>query len=77
MFGPSDQPVPGVEHTIKLKQSDHIAGAPYRLSPMRKEAIREKLDGMLSDRIVEACESPYAAPVVLVPKDETLRVCVD
>ena len=51
---------------------------PYRLSPAKKEILKKELDDLLSEDIIEECESPYASPVVLVPKPNgSVRLCVD
>ncbi|GFX50350.1 retrovirus-related Pol polyprotein from transposon 17.6 [Trichonephila clavipes] len=43
-----------------------------------KEHSRKEIDNLLADNIIEECESPYAAPVVLVPKSNgTVRLCID
>lgn len=48
------------------------------MAQAKKEILRHELDKMLSDAVIEECESPWAAPVVLVPKkDGSVRVCVD
>ncbi|GBN43994.1 Retrovirus-related Pol polyprotein from transposon 17.6 [Araneus ventricosus] len=45
--------------------------------PAKKELLRKELD-VLEKGFIEECESPYAAPVVLVPKrNDTVRLCVD
>ncbi|GFV01180.1 hypothetical protein TNCV_4280561 [Trichonephila clavipes] len=65
---------------VLLNESDHppVSTAPYRLSPNRKEHLRKEIDNLLAYNIIEECESPYAAPVVLVPKSNgTVRLCID
>ncbi|GFU90876.1 retrovirus-related Pol polyprotein from transposon 412 [Trichonephila clavipes] len=65
---------------VLLNESDHppVSIAPYRLSPNRKEHLRKEIDNLLAHNIIEECESPYAAPVVLVPKSNgTVRLCID
>ncbi|GFV93573.1 retrovirus-related Pol polyprotein from transposon 297 [Trichonephila clavipes] len=43
-----------------------------------KEHLKKEIDNLLADNIIEECESPYAAPVVLVPKSNgTVRLCID
>ncbi|GFY24124.1 retrovirus-related Pol polyprotein from transposon 297 [Trichonephila clavipes] len=43
-----------------------------------KEHLRKEIDNLLAHNIIEECESPYAAPVVLVPKSNgTVRLCID
>ncbi|GFS89251.1 retrovirus-related Pol polyprotein from transposon 297 [Trichonephila clavipes] len=65
---------------VLLNESDHppVSTAPYRLSPNRKEHLRKVIDNLLAHNIIEECESPYAAPVILVPKSNgTVRLCID
>ncbi|GFX71261.1 hypothetical protein TNCV_3410311 [Trichonephila clavipes] len=54
------------------------ATSPYRLNPVKKEVFREQIEELLRQNVIEECESPYAAPVVLVPKPNgKVRLCVD
>lgn len=52
--------------------SDHIPvfGPAYKMSLEKRNIIRQELDKMLKDEIIEECESPWASPVVLVKKTE-------
>ncbi|GFV55260.1 retrovirus-related Pol polyprotein from transposon opus [Trichonephila clavipes] len=51
---------------------------PYRINPVKKEVLREQIEELLRQNVIEECESPYAAPVVLVPKPNgKVRFCVD
>lgn len=60
------------EHTRPLRQS------PYRVSPRERQAIRDQVEEMLRDDVIQPSKSPWAAPVVLVrKKDGALRFCVD
>jgi hypothetical protein len=48
------------------------------MPPQRKEVVRKGKEKMLEEGIIEECESPYATPVVMVPKkDGSTRVCID
>lgn len=48
------------------------------MSPPKQEELREQVVQMLQDNIIRTSTSPWAAPVVMVPKrDGTSRLCVD
>lgn len=48
------------------------------MTPAKKEILKSEIEKLLSDNIIEECESPWAAPVVLVPKkDGGTRLCID
>lgn len=73
-----EDPTPYVEHFIKTQNHPPVAVPPYRVSPARREILKSEIDRLLNDKIIEPCESPYAAPVVLVPKPNgSFRLCVD
>lgn len=60
------------EDTRPLHQS------PYRVSTRERQAIREQVEEMLHDDVIQPSKSPWSAPVVLVKKkDGSLRFCVD
>ncbi|GFU07447.1 hypothetical protein TNCV_3210521 [Trichonephila clavipes] len=78
VFRLGGEPTPFVKHFINTGDHPPVSTAPYRLSPNRKEHLRKEIDNLLAHNIIEECESPYAAPVVLVPKSNgTVRLCID
>lgn len=78
VFEVFSEPTPYAEHSINLTSTEPTSSPPYRMSPMKKEYLKEELDKMIQEGVIEECESPYSAPVVLVPKKNgKLRVCVD
>ncbi|GBN67128.1 Retrovirus-related Pol polyprotein from transposon 297 [Araneus ventricosus] len=78
IFKPGGDPTPYAEHHINTGNSPPVAGPPYRMNPAKRELLKKELDSLLADGIIEECESPYASPVVLVPKPNgSMRLCVD
>lgn len=66
-----------VEHHI-VTNSPPIKQRYYPLSPALQKVANEELDRMLKLGIVEPSKSPWASPILLVPKkDGTRRFCVD
>ncbi|GFS56600.1 retrovirus-related Pol polyprotein from transposon 17.6 [Trichonephila clavipes] len=48
------------------------------MSPVKKEILRKEIQDLLEKDIIEECESPYGAPVVLIPKpNNQFRLCID
>ncbi|GFV97853.1 uncharacterized protein TNCV_2021681 [Trichonephila clavipes] len=43
------------------------------MNPVKKEVLREQIEELLRQDVIEECESLYAAPVVLVPKPNGKR----
>lgn len=78
IFRPFDEPTPYAEHSIRLTEAQPMSVPPYRMSPAQQAVLRKELDQMLQNDVIEECESPYSAPIVLVPKKNgSLRVCID
>ena len=66
------------KHKIDTGDSGPIRMHPYRASFVERRKIREKVQTLLDANIIEESISPWAAPVVLVPKkDGSSRLCVD
>lgn len=66
------------EMEIKLSDQTPIAYRPYRLSHSEREKVREMVQELLDNDIVEESNSPYASPIILVSKKTGgSRLCVD
>lgn len=66
------------EHDVELTSNSVIRQRPYRVSPNKKEIIRNEVQFMLENDIIEPSNSPWASPVVLVKKsDDSYRFCTD
>jgi hypothetical protein len=77
-FQPGGEPTPFIEHRINTSDHLPVAVPPYRMTPAKKEILKQEIDKLLSEGIIEECESQYASPVVLIPKPNgTMRLCVD
>ena len=68
----------GVHHIELFPDTRPIRCTPYRLSPDKAKVLKEELSNLLDQGIVEESSSPWASPIVMVPKaDGTLRLCTD
>ena len=55
-----------------------VALSQSRLNPQKGTLVQKEITHMLRLGIIEPSESPWASPLVLVPKsDESIRLCTD
>jgi hypothetical protein len=66
-------------HNIELlPDSKPVRYAPYRLNPEKASLVEKEIIEMLRLGIIEPSDSPWASPIVLVPKpDGSIRLCTD
>ena len=74
--------VPGktsaIEHTVILKTEVPVTKKAYMLPYALHDKVKSEIDCMLEAGIAEKSNSPYASPIVVVPKkDGSIRLCVD
>ncbi|KAL1923263.1 uncharacterized protein VTP21DRAFT_9639 [Calcarisporiella thermophila] len=63
---------------INTGNAKPVSLPPYRVSPREREAIEKEVQELMAQGIVEESNSPWAAPVILVPKtDGGIRFCID
>ena len=66
--------------TLKLDTGDHppIKQRPYKTQFAERPKVDQHINGMLEAGVISPSNSPWASPIVIVPKkDGTKRVCVD
>ena len=67
-----------VEHHIYVKEVAPIHQKPYRVPYSQREVVRGEIQRMLDSGVISPSKSPWASPIVLVPKkDGTVCFCVD
>jgi len=67
-----------LEYDIDTGDSKPIHSASYRHSPKVREQVQKQIDEWLRDGVIRPSSSPWASPIVIVPKkDNTMRMCID
>jgi RNase H-like domain found in reverse transcriptase/Reverse transcriptase (RNA-dependent DNA polymerase)/Integrase zinc binding domain/Integrase core domain len=75
--------VPGrtdkLQHHINLIEGTKPRNSPpYRYAPARRKLLEDQLTEMLQNGVITPSKSPWASPVVLIPKkDGSIRFCID
>ncbi|GFW07434.1 retrovirus-related Pol polyprotein from transposon 297 [Trichonephila clavipes] len=78
IFEVGGEATPYIEHSINTENNPPNSVPPYRMNPARKELLKIEPDSLLQQGIIVECESPYAFPVVLIPKPNgSMRPCID
>ncbi|XP_055714586.1 uncharacterized protein K02A2.6-like [Phlebotomus papatasi] len=63
---------------IVLKENKIVTYRPYRVAEGHKAELRKIIQELLDNKIIQKSNSPYASPVILIPKKTGgLRMCVD
>ena len=67
-----------VQHKIDTGTNRPIRQSVRRVPQMRRQEAKKLIDDMLARDVIQPSNSPWASPVVLVPKkDGSLRFCID
>lgn len=66
-----------LQHQIYTNNCIPIKQKPYRMSPAKQAIVEEQVRDMLSAGVIEPPHSGWASPVVLPPKKDGHRFCVD
>ncbi|KAG1262230.1 hypothetical protein G6F66_014316 [Rhizopus arrhizus] len=70
--------VAGVEHHIRLKTDEPIRCKPYRLTWEEEKVLKEELEKLLDQGLIEKSDGLYASPILFVQKkDGSKRLCID
>jgi hypothetical protein len=62
-----------MEYDIQLLDSTAVRQAPYRLAPPKMQYLREHIEKLLKDGVIEPSSSNYSSPMFFVPKSEGNR----
>jgi hypothetical protein len=67
-----------VKHSIETGSEKPIKNGLRRIAFSERQVVRDEIDKMLVNNIIEKSNSPWASPVVLVKKkDGSIRFCID
>lgn len=70
--------VKDVEMHIELLDNRPVVYRPYRLSHLEREKVRETIDELLRNDIIQESSSSYSSPILMVKKKTgEQRLCVD
>ncbi len=65
-------------HDVDIGDAAPIKQHPYRLNPLKREVMRNEIQYMLNNDIIEPSNSDWSSPSLLVPKsDNTFRLVTD
>ena len=65
-------------HDVDVGECTPVKQHPYRVNPVKLEHMRNEVDYMLQNGIIEKSSSAWSSPCILVPKpDGSYRFCTD
>ena len=72
-------PLRGIEHQIDLVPDASLPNKPaYWTKPEETKELQRQVEDLLTKSYIRESMSPYAVPILLVPKkDGSSRMCVD
>jgi len=65
----------GVHHIELKPDTKSIRCAPYRLNQEKANVLRDELDNLLDQGIIEESTSPWASPIVMAVRQVEPCVC--
>jgi len=81
---PKDPNAPGsvlpsvAEHDIETGDARPVSQVPRRVTMTQRKIIKEHIEALLKAGMIKPSKSPWASPILLVPKGEnTWRMCID
>lgn len=66
-----------IKYKINLKSNEVVKCHPYQMNPPKLMIMREMIDKLLSDDVIETSTSSYSSPCFLVPKPVGHRLVID
>ena len=67
-----------VTHRIYTEDVPPINSRPYSIPPSEQTFVKEEIQRMLDNKLIQPSNSPWTSPIVLVrKKNGKLRFCVD
>jgi len=67
-----------IEHTIEISNHSPIKQPAYRIPHSQRQIVKENIEQMLAQKIIQPSNSAWSSPIVLAKKkDNTTRFCVD
>ena len=67
-----------LEHDVEIENSPPVKQCPYRLNPVKNSIVDAEVKYMMDNDLIEASNSPWSSPVVLVKKEDgKSRLCFD
>lgn len=65
-------------HHIRTQGNEPKSTPPYMLNGQKKNFLKKEIDSLLTEGIIEQCDSAWASPAILVPKaGGSFRLCID
>ena len=65
-------------HDVDVGDAHPIKQHPYQMNPIKLAAMRQEVEHMLQNGIIEQSQSQWSSPCILVPKpDGSYRFCTD